>query len=110
MQLDNGIQRHTRNTGAKGNTGVWANRSNRSTWLDGHRIICILDRLWLFLLYINKVQLRQMLTNPINSGSTVYGTGVSLTSATTVNGIARQEYSLVSYYFSGATGGNETGL
>ena len=45
---------------------------------------------------------------PINSGSTVYGTGVSLTSATTVT-VSTPGIYLVSYYFQGdATGGNET--
>ncbi|MEH7269109.1 collagen-like protein, partial [Bacillus toyonensis] len=44
---------------------------------------------------------------PINSGSTVYGTGVSLTSATTVT-VSTPGIYLVSYYFQGdATGGNE---
>lgn len=45
---------------------------------------------------------------PINSGSTVYGTGVSLTSATTVT-VSTPGIYLVSYYFQGdTTGGNET--
>jgi hypothetical protein len=45
---------------------------------------------------------------PINSGSTVYGTGVSLTSATTVT-VSTPGIYLVSYYFQGdANGGNET--
>ena len=45
---------------------------------------------------------------PINSGSTVYGTGVSLTSATTVT-VSTPGIYLVSYYFQGdASGGNET--
>ncbi len=44
----------------------------------------------------------------INSGSTVYGTGVSLTSPTTVT-VSTPGIYLVSYYFQGdATGGNET--
>ncbi|MFK4468904.1 hypothetical protein ABH960_004522 [Bacillus sp. RC252] len=44
---------------------------------------------------------------PINSGSTVYGAGVSLTSATTVT-VSTPGIYLVSYYFQGgANGGNE---
>jgi len=45
---------------------------------------------------------------PINSGSTVYGAGVSLTSATTVT-VSTPGIYLVSYYFQGdASAGNET--
>jgi len=44
---------------------------------------------------------------PINSGSTVYGTGVSLTNATTVT-VSTPGIYLVSYYFQGdANAGNE---
>ncbi|BCD00351.1 hypothetical protein BC30048_3253 [Bacillus cereus] len=45
---------------------------------------------------------------PINSGSTIFGSGISLTSATTVT-LSTPGIYLVSYYFQGSpTGGNET--
>ncbi|ADH07849.1 triple helix repeat-containing collagen [Bacillus thuringiensis BMB171] len=45
---------------------------------------------------------------PINSGSTIFGSGISLTSATTVT-LSTPGIYLVSYYFQGdPTAGNET--
>lgn len=53
------------------------------------------------------LQRLQLLTNaliPINSGSTVFGSGVSLTNATTVT-LSTPGIYLVSYYFQGDPNG-----